>query len=188
MLIGIGASAGGLKPIVEIVDLLPTHFQGALMVAMHRSPSGANFLAEILRHHTRLRVSEAFDGEKVTCTHIYVARPSEVMTVEGKEIDLGLDLGHFRKLSRIDDLFLSIAGSAGHNAVGVILSGCLWDGVDGLKAIKQAGGTCIVQTPHEAAFESMPRHALEAVECDFVGTTVEIASRLVELAAGKKCQ
>ncbi|HBN79557.1 MAG TPA: chemotaxis protein CheB [Planctomycetaceae bacterium] len=188
LLIGVGASAGGLKAIVEIVDLLPTHFQGALMIATHRSSTAPNVLPSLLQNHTRLRVSDTIDGDKLSCTHIYIGRPDEVLTAEGGEVHIGLDPEHVRNLLRIDDLFTSIANTAGKNAVGVILSGMLWDGVDGLKAIKEAGGTCIVQTPEDATFDSMPKNALKSVECDFVGTTIEIASRLVELGAGRNCQ
>ena len=188
LLIGIGASAGGLQAIVEIVDLLPTHFQGALMIATHRSSTAPNVLPSLLQNYTRLRISEPLDGDKLSCTHIYIGRPDEVLTVEGGEVHIDIDPEHIRNLDRIDDLFTSIANAAGKNSVGVILSGMLWDGVDGLKAIKEAGGTCIVQTPEDATFDSMPKNALESVECDFVGTTIEIASRLVELGAGRNCQ
>ncbi|REK07225.1 MAG: chemotaxis protein CheB [Planctomycetota bacterium] len=187
LLIGMGASAGGLRPIVEIIDLLPSEFQGALLVASHRDPNAPSVLGELLQYHTRLRVSEPIDGEALSCTHIYVAGPAEVMTVEGGEVHLGVDRERMRAMKRIDDLFISIAEAAGQNAVGVILSGMLYDGVKGLQAIKQAGGTCIVQSPADAEHGDMPRNALEAVAADYVGTTMDIASRLMELAAGREC-
>jgi hypothetical protein len=68
----------------------------------------------------------------------------------------------------------------------VILSGLLWDGVGGLRAIKAAGGTCLVRRPSDSTFDSLPLHALETVQCDLVGTPFEIA-RLVEFAAGRRC-
>lgn len=187
LLIGVGASAGGLPAIMEIIELLPEQFQGSLVVATHRDPAAPNVLPQLFRNHTRLRVSEPYEGEKISCTHVYVARPDQVMTVDGRDLHLHLDADRLRNLRRIDDLFASIAASAGPNSVGVVLSGMLWDGVEGLRAIKQAGGACIVQHPDDAAFESMPRHALQAVDCDYVGTTMEIASRLVELGAGRSC-
>jgi chemotaxis response regulator CheB len=57
----------------------------------------------------------------------------------------------------------------------------------GLAAIHAAGGKCFVQSPDEALFESMPQHAIEAINPDFVGSPLEIASQLIELAAGRKC-
>ncbi len=188
LLIGIGASAGGLSAIAHIIELLPAHFQGALLVATHRNPEAPNLLPQMLQRHTRLSVSEPFEGEKLSCTHVYIAAPAQILTVEGREMRLGVDPGRLRKLMRIDDLFVSIAETARENSVGVVLSGMLWDGVEGLKAISRAGGRCIVQDPEDAAFDGMPKNALESVECDFVGTTIEIASVLTELSAARSCE
>lgn len=188
LLVGIGASAGGLPPLLEIVDHLSSGYQGAIFVVTHRGPDGPNALPSIFRKHTRLRVHDAYTNESVSCTHLYVADADEVMTVEGSRIEVRIDAGRLRKLKRIDDLFTSIALSAGRNSVGVILSGALSDGIEGLKAIKTAGGTCLVQTPADALFDSMPCKALEVVEPDLVGSPLEIASYLIELAAGRKCR
>jgi two-component system chemotaxis response regulator CheB len=188
VLVGIGASAGGLVPLVEIIDKLSFGYQGAVLVAMHRMPGTPNFLADVLRKHSRLRVHDAYENEAVTCTHLYVADSDEIMTVRGRHIEIEVDRDRLRRLKKIDDLFTSIAASAGPNAVGVILSGALSDGIEGLKAIKAAGGWCLVQSPEDAEFSSMPRQAIEAIEPDLVGQPLEIASFLIELAAGKRCR
>jgi two-component system chemotaxis response regulator CheB len=112
---------------------------------------------------------------------------SELTAVKFKSTKYRVTWSEYR-IQRIDELFLSAARHARHNAVGIILSGTLWDGVEGLRAIHDAGGKCIVQDPGEAAVEDMPRNALKSVDVDFVGTTDEIASLLVELAAGRSCQ
>lgn len=188
LLVGIGASAGGLAPLIEIIDHLSTGYQGAILVAMHRSPDAPNLLADILAQRTRLRVHDAQENERVACTHLYVADADEVMTVEGRQLDVRVDPHNLRRIKKIDDLLISIAESAGPRSVGVILSGALSDGIAGLQAIKAAGGVCLVQNPDDALFDSMPRHALAALEPDLVGTPLEIASRLIELATGRKCQ
>ena len=72
--------------------------------------------------------------------------------------------------------------------MGVILSGLLWDGVEGLSAIHQAGGKCLVQSPADAIFQDMPLHAIDAVDIDFVGTADEIAQRLIEIARPRSCE
>jgi two-component system chemotaxis response regulator CheB len=187
LLIGIGASAGGLPPSLTVIDHLSFGYQGAVFVAMHRSPNAPTSLLDIFRNRTRLHVRDACENDTVACTHLYVADADEVLTVEGRRIDVRLDAGRLRKLKRIDDLFASIAESAGPNAAGVILSGALADGIEGIKAIRAAGGKCLVQNPTDALFPSMPRNALEAIEPDLVGSPLEIASYLIELAAGRKC-
>jgi chemotaxis response regulator CheB len=123
LLAGIGASAGGLAPLLEIIEHLSFGYQGAILIAMHRSLNAPNTLPELLRSHTRLRVHDAHENEALACTHLYVADADEVMTVEGRRIDIRLDPGRLRRLKRIDDLFASIAETTGSNSAGVILFG-----------------------------------------------------------------
>lgn len=188
LLIAIGASAGGLRAMTPIFERLPENFQAAIVVATHRPPDRRNLLAEVLQRHTRLRVLEPIDGDHITCTGVYVGRGQETVEVEGDHLQIGIDHDRLRALKRIDDLFVSVAESAGSNAVGVVLSGMLYDGTAGLAAIHEAGGRCIVQEPRDAAFKSMPENALAAVPIDFVGTSEEIGDKLVEFAAGRHCQ
>lgn len=187
LLIGIGASAGGLAPLLEIIDHLSHGFQGALLIATHRPPNAPIEYPTILQRYTRLHVSAPVHSEKLSCAHVYIARPDMVLTVDGRSVHLEYDPERLRRLQRIDDLFTSIAENAGPNSVGVILSGALFDGIEGLKAIKAAGGTCMVQNPQDAVFKSMPLSALAAIDCDVIGTPLEIASHLIELAAGRRC-
>lgn len=188
LLIVIGASAGGLQQIVKIVRELPDYFQATVLFACHRSPNAPNVLHEILAKNTDLNVKQPIEGEKLVCTTIYVGRPDESVEVEGRHLHAEQDISDLARVERIDDLFKSAAESAGKNAVGVILTGMLSDGVEGLKAIKAADGYCMVQDPDEAEFESMPVNALKEVDVDFVGTTHELAQRLIQLAEGRSCQ
>ena len=189
LLIVLGASAGGLKPIREIIGLLPQEFQGVVIVATHRDPKlPSNNLVEILDRDARIAVREPVDGEKLQCTTLYVGKPAESVLIDGRSIHIDEVSSHLERLQRIDELFISAAKHAGENAVGVILSGTLFDGVAGLQAIHEAGGKCIVQNPRDASYDDMPMNAIKAVDIDFVGTTTEIASLLVELSAGRTCQ
>jgi chemotaxis response regulator CheB len=184
LLIGIGASAGGLQEIKTIIGRLPKSFAGAIVVACHRAPGHKNMLAGILAKHTNVKVREPSDQDKIECATIYVGDSSERIEVESHGLfDVEVDNSKFARFHRIDDLFHSIAAAAGRNSVGVVLSGMLWDGIEGLEAIKASGGYCIVQDPLDASFESMPQNALDAVNVDFVGDADEIATRLIEIAA-----
>ena len=185
--VAIGASAGGFKEIVTIVEGLPQWFAGTLIVATHREPKHENMLAEILAKRARVRVEEPEDEENLECTTIYVGCGDETVEVDGRQFDVEVDTSRYARMHRIDDLFESVAQSAGKNAVGVILSGMLNDGTAGMRAIKDAGGRCIIQSPSDARWPSMPLHALEEVEPVFVGTAAEISSFLMEMALGEKC-
>lgn len=188
LLIVIGASAGGLEQIVKIVKALPEHFQATVVLACHRSPEAPNKMHEVLGRLTDLDVRQPIEGEKLCCTTIYVGKPRESIEVEGRYFHAEDDVSALARKERIDDLFKSAAESARENCVGVILTGMLSDGVEGLKAIKEAGGYCMVQDPLEAAFNSMPNNALREVDVDFVGSTDEIADFLIHLAEGRTCQ
>ena len=188
LIVAIGASAGGFKEIVTIVEGLPLSFSGTLIVATHREPKHENALAEILARRARVRVDEPEDEESLECTTIYVGHSDETVEVDGKQFDVEVDTSRYARMHRIDDLFESVAQSAGKNAVGVILSGMLNDGAAGMRAIKEAGGRCLVQSPADAAYSSMPLHALAEVEPVFVGSAAEISSFLMEMALGEQCE
>ena len=187
LIVAIGASAGGFKEIITIVEGLPLWFAGTLIVATHREPKHENVLGDILARRARVRVEEPEDEESLECTTIYVGHSDETVEVDGEEFGVEVDTSRYARMHRIDDLFKSVAESAGKNAVGVILSGMLSDGTAGMRAIKDAGGRCIVQTPSDAACPSMPEHAIEEVEPVFVGTAAEISSFLMEMALGEQC-
>jgi two-component system chemotaxis response regulator CheB len=187
LVVAIGASAGGLPEIRTILELLPESFQGVIIVVNHRDPQRKSTLVDILGHYSRLKVVAPSDEDDLECTTIYVGAPNQLVQIEGDAFEVETDwLGKFRR-TKIDELFQSVAESAGANAVGVVLSGMLWDGVAGLKAIRENGGYCIVQDPKDASFKSMPENALKEVVADFVGTSEEIANRLVEIASGRSC-
>lgn len=187
LIVGIGASAGGLEEIIKIVDLLPEDFQATLLVATHRSPDHQNHLKDIIGRHTRMRVDEPVEGDELHCTSIYVGKADEAVAVDGSRFHVEKARSQFRRMKRIDDLFHSVAESAGPNGVGVVLSGMLWDGVEGLLAIHDAGGYCLVQDPRDASFDDMPLRALENVPVNFVGSSKEIAGKLLELGRGRTC-
>ena len=188
LLIVIGSSAGGLDPIRTIVENLPEDFQATVMVVNHRTPGHPNILKEILSELSSIKVTEPVEGEKLRCTTVYVGKPESLVEVEGSRLSVFPDWEQFRRMQNIDDLFLSAAQSAGENAVGVILSGALWDGIRGLQEISNQGGICIAQDPKEALFQSMPELADEKVDLDFIGSAEEIAQRLVKLAEGRQCK
>ncbi|MGB7347194.1 MAG: chemotaxis protein CheB [Pirellulaceae bacterium] len=188
LVVAIGASAGGFKEICLIVQQLPTWFAGTLLIATHREPDKPNTLAEVLANRARVEVEEPVDEECMECTTIYVGAPNERVEVDGDEFDVEDDRSRYARIHRIDDLFKSVAESAGKNAVGIVLSGMLYDGTEGLRAIHQAGGFCMVQDPDDADFRSMPDNALDAVPIAFVGTTEDISSKLMELSLGRQCR
>ena len=187
LVVAIGGSAGAIDEIVTIISKLPENYQGCIVVATHRHPSHSNILAKVLGFKASVEIAEPYDHECLECTTVFVGAPDERVKVSFDQFDIERDPDGKSKLRRIDDLFSSVAKSAAHNAVGVILSGTLTDGVQGLKDIHDAGGYCIVQDPADAQFESMPTSALSKVPANFVGTAEEIANVLIDIAEGRTC-
>ncbi|MDP9151849.1 MAG: chemotaxis protein CheB, partial [Myxococcota bacterium] len=179
--IAIGASAGGLDVIREIVRALPRDLPAAVFVVMHVPRAARSMLPEILARSTRLTVVSPRDGHPVEAAHVYVAPPDHHMVLHGGALRLSRGPVENHHRPAIDPLFRSVAASCGAGAVGVIVSGNLDDGTAGLLAIQRAGGTTVVQSPEEAMYSGMPRSAVEHVSVDHVVSGSEIGPVVAKL-------
>jgi two-component system, chemotaxis family, protein-glutamate methylesterase/glutaminase len=181
--VGVGASAGGVDALIQIVGALPGDLPAAICVVLHVPATGRSVLADILGRATSLLVSTAADGEPVAASRIYVAPPDRHLTVANGR--LRLDRGPRENGVRpaVDPMLRSLAAAYGENAVAVILSGALGDGSAGALAVKQAGGAVVIQDPNDATVPSMPESALHAAgEVDAVLTAREIGPAISRLA------
>jgi two-component system, chemotaxis family, protein-glutamate methylesterase/glutaminase len=178
-LIVVGASAGGVEPLVTLARTLPADLPAAVFVVLHIPPQGRSLLASILDRSGPLPAHPARDGEPIEHGRIYVAPPDCHLSMD--------DVVHVLKGPRenrnrpsIDVLFRS-AAEHGNRVIGVVLSGTLDDGTAGLSAIKRAGGTAIVQEPGETIYSSMPRSALAEVDVDHVLPAARIGECIAQL-------
>jgi two-component system, chemotaxis family, protein-glutamate methylesterase/glutaminase len=181
-LIVVGASAGGVEALSELVSALPGDFPGAILVAMHSS-AGESQLPRILDRRGALPAVHAEDGHEIVRGQIFVARPNRHLLAAGNHLQVSTGPRRSGHRPSIDTLFESAAKTWGNRVIGVILSGALDDGTLGLFQIKQARGTACVQLPADAMFTGMPESALRAVDVDFSGTAGEIAA-YIEKALG----
>ncbi len=179
-----GASAGGLKALIGILNQLPAEFPATVGIVLHRSPTFESALDEILSRRASLPVVEPTDGDPIGSGRIYVAPRDFHMLVHGNRWRLSRGPKVHWARPAVDPLFISGAESRGPQVAGVLLSGGGADGVSGLIAIKAAGGVCIAQDPDEAMAPSMPRSAIEEDHIDAIMRTHEIAAVLPTLAAG----
>lgn len=164
--VAIGASAGGIDALLRLAAAMPADFPATVLVTQHIG-SYKSVLPQLLRQSGPNRAKHAADGDPPLPGTIYVAPPDHHMLVERERIRLlrGPKENHCRPA--IDPMFRSVALAFRSQAIGVVLTGGLDDGTAGLKAIKQCGGTAIVQDPATALDPSMPRSALENVDVDF---------------------
>ena len=181
----IGASAGGIEALRNLVAALPRDFSAAVLVVLHLPPKGTSVLPEILTRAGLLPAVRAEDGLAVEGGRIYVAPPDCHLLVEDgtMRLDHGPRMNGHRPA--IDPLFRSAAKAYGRDAAGVVLSGVLDDGTAGLMTIKQAGGLTCAQDPAEALYDMMPRSAIDIVGPDYVGTAQQLGETLAQLANGK---
>lgn len=179
----IGGSAGSGTALKAIVQGLPKTFPGALFITTHLPATHESHLVEMLSHEGRLPIRRAVDGQPIEFGCAYVAAQDRHLLLVDSTIRLGAGPRENMARPAIDPMFRSAAIACGPRVVGVVLSGLLNDGASGLYAIKQMGGTAVVQHPVDAAEGDMPRSAMEAVEADFVARAADLPEVMMELAA-----
>ena len=180
-LVVVGASAGGVEALIRLVSGLPRDFGAAVLVVLHLTPNASSNLPAILARAGRLPAAHARDGEPIQAGRILVAPPDRHLLV--RDGHARLSSGPSENLHRpaVDVLFRSAAVNRDGRTVGVVLSGALDDGADGLRTIAMAGGLAVVQDPADALVPSMPMSALEAANVDHVLPADEIGRQLPDL-------
>jgi two-component system, chemotaxis family, protein-glutamate methylesterase/glutaminase len=179
----IGGSAGALQPLQHLLGDLPAELAATLFVVIHTEANAHSALDCVLDKAGPLPAAFARDGMGFEPGQVYVAPPDmHLMLVDGRML---LRRGPRENLARpaIDPLFRSAAVEHRGRVIGVLLSGMLYDGAAGLRAIKRCGGITVIQDPADALFPEMPRHALQRAEVDYCPSAAELANLLVRLVA-----
>lgn len=181
--VALGASAGGLNALSQVLGALSKDFPSSIVVVQHLSPGHKSWIASLLGRATALRVKQAEHGEILLPGTVYTAPPDEHLLVGPGKIQLAhSQLVHFSRPS-IDLLFESVAGTYGSRSIGVVLSGSGKDGAAGIRDIKEAGGITIAQNPDEAEFRHMPEAAIDTGCIDFILPLGKIGSKLAALCS-----
>lgn len=182
LVVGVGASAGGLEAFTDLLRHLPRDTGMAFVLLQHLPAKQHSMLAQILAKATVLPVAEAREGTKPEADHVYILPPGEVMEIRQGTLRLAKrELTEGRYLP-VDSFLTSLAADIGGQAIGVILSGTASDGVQGMKAIKEVGGLTFAQDEHTAKYPGMPQSSIAAGCVDFVLTPAGIARELARIA------
>lgn len=168
IIVGIGASAGGLEALKELVAGLPLSDSLTYVVAQHLSPTHTSLLGELLKPETSLALLDVKDGIKPVANAIYVTPPNQDVEVVKGRLHLVKPRASVGPKPSVDHLFQSMADYNGENSVGIILSGTGSDGAAGIRAIKAAGGITLVQDPETSKYDGMPRAAIQTGAVDRV--------------------
>ncbi|WP_375445966.1 chemotaxis protein CheB [uncultured Fibrella sp.] len=177
----IGASAGGIYALRELVAALPADFPASLFVVQHVSADSPSRLPEILNYAGKLKAIHPTDGESIQQGYIYIAPPDHHLLLEHDHVLVRNGPKENRFRPSIDTLFRSAAYRYGPRVIGVILTGALDDGTSGMWSVKRLGGVSVIQEPQEAMYPSMPENVRQHVEVDYTVPLADMASLLGNL-------
>ena len=182
IVVGIGASAGGLETLETFFQNMPPEPGMAFVIIQHLSPKHKSIMASLLAKHSRMAVREIEDATPFESNCVYLNPPNKNVAV----FNGVLHLMEFIKTGvvnmPIDFFFRSLSEDWGEKAVAIILSGTASDGTLGIKAIKGGGGMVMVQDPDTAKYDGMPRSAIETGLVDFILTVEKMPERLIGYA------
>ena len=179
--VGVGASAGGLESLSQLLQGLSSQPGLAVVVVQHLDPHYESQLSSILQAHTPLCVVDATHGQKVQPDHVYVIQPNTQVAIADGVLSVTVRPDGRQPHYPIDHFLRSLATVQGPYAVGVILSGTGSDGTLGIGEIKAAGGVSFAQDEASAQYPDMPRNAVASGAVDLVLPPGEIGARLATL-------
>jgi len=180
-IITIGASAGGLNSVIELMAGVTEEMDAAVFVVLHASNfayTGA--VVQRLQKNSVFTCKLAEHNENIQSKHLYLAVPDQHLLIKRGKVLLGRGPVENRYRPSIDVLFRSAAVAYTSRVIGIILTGLLEDGTTGMQIIKECGGTCIVQDPDEAEYPDMPKSVLRFVNVDYCTTLQRIGIILQE--------
>ena len=184
----IGASAGGIHAVIEVLSGLPADLPAFIGVVIHRGAASSSNWSHVLGLKTKLHVVEPADGDPLRRGTVYIAPSDCHMTFALDRISLDGGPKEHRTRPAVDPLFTSAALAYGPRVVGVVLTGGGHDGMLGLLDITTAGGLSLVQEPSEAEHASMPEYAIAHDHVRAALVVHEIGNALAVLARGGEVQ
>jgi two-component system chemotaxis response regulator CheB len=175
----IGASAGGVEALSSLLPAVPRLARIPVVVVVHLPPSRPSLLPEVFAARCQARVCEAEDKQPVKSGTIWFAPANYHLLIE-RDRTFSLSVDEAVKFSRpaIDVLFESAADAYGSKLCVLVLTGANDDGALGARAIRNAGGTVVVQDPATADAKEMPNAAIALANPQLVAALPELAELL----------
>lgn len=184
IIVGIGASAGGIPALQDFFAALPEETGAAFVVIVHLDPSAQSELSAVLATRTNMPVVQVKEAEKLQANRVYVIAPDRRLELTDHHVSSAMFKEPRNQRAPIDLFFRSLAEHG--DGFTVVLSGAGSDGAVGARKVKEAGGIILVQDPNEAEYPSMPRSAIATGIADFILPVRELAGRLADLIRGKR--
>jgi two-component system chemotaxis response regulator CheB len=187
--VAIASSTGGPRALAEIIPRLPDALDAAVLVVQHMPAGFTASLAARLDGMSALAVTEARHGERIISNHVYIAPGGFHMRVAADEgvptISLDQTPPVWGVRPAADLLFRSVATVFGASVVGVVLTGMGRDGAEGLRRVRERGGSAIIQDRESAVVAGMPTAALATAGADRVEPLGRVAAAVVDCLAAR---
>jgi two-component system CheB/CheR fusion protein len=181
LIVGIGASAGGLSAFTAFFSAMPTDSGMAFVLVQHLSPDHKSMLAEILGRVTAMPVVEAADGMAVDAGRVYVIPPDSTLALKDRHLQVSRPAPPRESRRPIDTFFSALAEDQRDNAICIVLAGTGSDGTLGLKVIKENGGLTLAQAEFDhTAMSGMPYSATATGLVDHVLPVEQMPAKLLE--------
>jgi two-component system CheB/CheR fusion protein len=168
LIIGIGASAGGLETLEAFFLKMPPDSGMAFVIIQHLSPRHKSIMASLLARHTQMAVREIEEATPLEPNYVYLNPPDKNVAIFNRILHLMEPVKTGAINMPIDYFFRSLSEDQKEKAIAIVLSGTASDGTLGIKAVKGEGGMIMVQDPDTAKYEGMPRSAIETGLVDFI--------------------
>jgi two-component system CheB/CheR fusion protein len=181
LIVGVGASSGGLDAFSRLLRPVPAQSGLAFVLIQHLDRTRPSSLVQILTPTTVLTVQEATDGVQIEANHVYIIPPGSDLSIADGKLKLEPRGEKSATHYPVDRFFQSLAADQGPLAVGIVLSGSGSDGTQGLLAIKEACGVTFAQEESSADFSIMPHSAIAAGAVDFVLKPGEMVAELLKV-------
>jgi two-component system CheB/CheR fusion protein len=181
-IVAIGASAGGIEALTDLMNHLPSDTGLAFVLVQHLDPKHHSILTELLARKTAMPVTEVSEGIAVKPNHVYVIPPNTMMSISGQTLHLAPREESPGMHMSVDHFMRALADQKGNRAIGVILSGSGTDGTLGMAEIQAHGGVTFAQDEASAKYDGMPRSAVVAGYVDYVLSPKGVAKELTRIA------
>ena len=178
--VAIGSSAGGLQPLIKMVNNLAENAKATFIIIPHLLRNGKSQLAFLLSKHSKIPAIRAAHGMQLVPQKIYILPEGKVMTLKNGCLILRERRSEEIINNAIDTFFMSLALDAKEKAIGVILSGNGNDGLLGSKEIEKNNGVIIVQDPCTAESPGMPNAIIENDMPNAILAPEEIGYRIIQ--------
>jgi len=189
LILAIGSSTGGPQALISLFAQLSPRLSLPVLITQHMPPTFTTMLAEHLQRVTTIPCSEAVDGEELRDHHIFIAPGDYHMTVRVEETRKVIRLDQRPPVNycrpSVDPMLQSLVEVYGGRVLTVILTGMGQDGLEGGRAVTEAGGTVVAQDESTSVVWGMPGAVATHGLCSAVLPLDRIGPEVEKLVLGR---